>query len=86
MAKTAMLRARLEPTLKKQAERVLARVGLTPTEAVRLFYKQVYLAKGLPFEVRIPNATTRRAVAEARSGKPLRAFKSAAELVRSTRS
>lgn len=85
MAKTAMLRARIEPTLKNQAERVLARVGLSPTEAIRLFYKQVYLSKGLPFDVRVPNAATRRAVAEARSGK-LKTFKNAAGLIRSTRS
>ncbi|MGQ0663728.1 MAG: type II toxin-antitoxin system RelB/DinJ family antitoxin [Pseudomonadota bacterium] len=86
MAKTAMIRARMEPTLKKEAERVLAKVGLSPTEAIRLFYKQVWLSKGLPFEVRVPNATTRAAVAEARSGKPLKTFTTAADLVRLARS
>ena len=82
MSKTAMIRARMEPDLKKEAEQVLAEVGLSPTEAIRLFYRQVSLHKGLPFEVRVPNRTTRAAMAEARARKKLKSFKSAADLVR----
>ena len=82
MSKTAMIRARMEPGLKEEAEHVLAEVGLTPTEAIRLFYRQVSLQGGLPFEVRVPNAATRAAVAEARSGKKLKTFKSASALLR----
>ena len=82
MSKTAMIRARMEPGLKEEAERLLAEVGLSPTEAIRLFYRQVSLQGGLPFEVRIPNAATRAAVAEARSGKKLKIFKSAAAVTR----
>jgi len=82
MAKTAMIRARMEPDLKKEAEQVLAAVGLSPTEAIRLFYRQVSLHKGLPFEVRMPTATTRAAVAQARARKGLRSFRSASDLVR----
>ena len=82
MSKTAMIRARMEPDLKEEAERVLAEVGLSPTEAIRLFYRQVSLQGGLPFEVRVPNAATRAAVAEARSGKKLKSFKSASALTR----
>jgi DNA-damage-inducible protein J len=82
MPKTAMIRARMEPDLKSEAEQVLAQVGLTPTEAIRLFYRQVSLQGGLPFEVRIPNAETKAAIAEARSGKKLKTYKSAAALIR----
>ncbi len=85
MTKTAMIRARMEPDLKDEAEQVLARVGLTPTEAIRLFYRQVSLHGGLPFEVRIPNAETRAAVAEMRSGKKLKTFKSASAVARAAR-
>ena len=85
MSKTAMIRARMEPGLKDEAEQVLAQVGLTPTEAIRLFYRQVSLHGGLPFEVRVPNVVTRAAVAEARSGKKLKTFKSASALVRAAR-
>ena len=71
MPKTAMIRARVEPRLKKSAETVLRRVGLTPTEAVRLFYRQVTLQGGLPFAVRIPNAKTRKAMGDALKGNDL---------------
>ncbi len=83
MSKTAMIRARMEPDLKDEAEAVLAQVGLSPTEAIRLFYRQVTLRQGLPFEVRVPNAATRQAMKDVRSGKKLKRFKSAAELLRS---
>jgi DNA-damage-inducible protein J len=65
MAKTAMIRARLEPDLKRDAETVFSTLGLSPTEAITLFYKQVTLHHGLPFEVRIPNAETRDALQQA---------------------
>ena len=81
MQKTAMIRARMEPDLKEHAEAVLAKVGLSPTEAIRLFYRQVSLHGGLPFDVRVPNAATRAAVSQARAGKKLKTFKSAADLI-----
>ena len=83
MSKTAMIRARIEPDLKTEAEQVLAQVGLTPMEAIRLFYRKVPLQGGLPFEVRVPNAETKNAIIEARSGKKLKTYKSAAALMRS---
>jgi len=58
MAKTAAIRARIEPDLKTNAEHILKELGLTPTEAVTLFYRQITLRQGLPFEVRIPNSAT----------------------------
>lgn len=60
MAKTAMVRARIEPILKDRAERILQSLGLSTTQAITLFYRQVELSKGLPFEVVIPNKTTRK--------------------------
>ena len=49
MAKTATIRARLEPDLKQEAERILSTLGLSPTAAITLFYRQVTLQHGLPF-------------------------------------
>jgi DNA-damage-inducible protein J len=66
MTKTDMIRARVEPELKREAEEVFSALGLSPTEAIRLFYKQVSLQHGLPFEVRIPNAETREAMRQTR--------------------
>lgn len=67
MAKTEMIRARVEPGLKHDAEEVFSTLGLSPTEAITLFYKQVTLHHGLPFPVRIPNAATREAIRQAQA-------------------
>ena len=58
MSKTAFVRARIEPKLKADAEFILRELGLSPTEAVTLFYRQISIRQGLPFEVRIPNEVT----------------------------
>jgi DNA-damage-inducible protein J len=65
MAKTDTIRDRVDAALKVQAEAVLKELGLTASDAIRLFYKQVALQKGLPFEIKIPNAATRRALKDA---------------------
>jgi len=65
MAKTEMIRARMEPELKRGAEAIFKVLGISPTEAITLFYKQVTLRRGLPFSVEIPNAETREAMREA---------------------
>ncbi len=52
--KSSTIRARVEPALKEQAERILSELGLNATEAITLFYRQVALHKGLPFIVRLP--------------------------------
>jgi len=69
MHKEAIISARIEPKLKADAEHILHKVGLSSAEAVRLFYKQICLRKGLPFDVAIPNATTQQAMKDARAGK-----------------
>ena len=71
MAKTEMIRARVEPELKFQAEEVFSGLGLSPTEAITLFYRQVTLHHGLPFAVKIPNAETITALQQARAGEGL---------------
>ena len=62
--KTTDVRARIEPELKEDAARVLAENGLTISDAVRLFLRQVVMTRGLPFDVRVPNETTVRALRE----------------------
>lgn len=66
-AKTADVRARIDPGLKKQASDVLSACGMSISEAFRLFLLQVVASKGLPFEVRQPNADTLAALEEARA-------------------
>ena len=71
MKKTSTIRARVEPDLKDRAERIFRKLGLTTTQALTLFYKQVELRNGLPFDVAIPNEITRRTLADTDSGRNL---------------
>jgi DNA-damage-inducible protein J len=68
LGKTAYITARIEPKLKAQAGRVLAKVGVSTTDAITMFMRQVVLHEGLPFEVRVPNARTRKAIDELEAG------------------
>jgi len=61
MPKTGIISARVDPKLKHSAERVFKELGLTTTQAITLFYKQVELERGLPFAVRVPNDVTAEA-------------------------
>jgi DNA-damage-inducible protein J len=80
MAKTAVISARIDPDLKYNAERVFGELGLTVSQAITLFYRQVDLHRGLPFSVRIPNETTRKALEEARARRNLESFDSVDDL------
>lgn len=71
MSKTETIRARVQPELKYEAEAVFSALGLTPTEAITLFYRQVTLQHGLPFPVRIPNAKTQATMRAALEGEDL---------------
>ena len=82
MSKTTTVRARIEPRLKKEAEHVLGDLGLSATQAITLFYRQVTLRKGLPFDVVIPNATTRRTLEGTDAGKDLVVCKDADDMFR----
>lgn len=71
MKKSSTVRARMEPDLKDKAEFIFQKLGLTTTQALTLFYKQVELRNGLPFDVAIPNETTRRTFTDTDSGRNL---------------
>ena len=53
---------------------VLRKLGLTPTEAIRLFYHQICLHGGLPFPVLIPNASTKQTLEKSRTGEDVETF------------
>lgn len=54
--KTANLYARIEPDVKEQAESILSTLGIPASNAINMFYKQIILNRGLPFDVKIPTA------------------------------
>ena len=69
--KTEAIRARVEPQLKHEAEAILKALGLSATDAITMFYRQVTLRRGLPFDVRLPNAETAEALQQAETGEGL---------------
>ena len=56
MAKTTNIYVRLEPGLKEEAEAILAQLGIPVSNAVNIFLKQVVMQRGLPFDVKLPEA------------------------------
>jgi len=58
MSKNAVIHTRIDASLKAGAEDILSKIGISSSEAIRLFYKQVTLHNGIPFDVRIPNKLT----------------------------
>jgi DNA-damage-inducible protein J len=81
--KTSVVHARLEPQTKHKAEAVLRRLGITPTEAIRIFYRQISLRRGLPFAVEIPNQRTAATLAKSRRGEEVEKFDSLDEMAAS---
>jgi DNA-damage-inducible protein J len=64
MGKTVTVQARMEPKLKEQADEILASIGITASTAITMFYKQVVLQRGMPIELKVPNADTIAAIKE----------------------
>ena len=71
MAKSAMIRARTEKVLKHDVEKILRALGLSFSEAINLFFRQIKLQKGMPFEVKMPNKTTLKAMKDVHTKKNL---------------
>ena len=78
--KTAAVHSRINPDIKERAEAILHQLGLSPTEAIRMFYAQIALRNALPFEVQIPNSVTQSAMKDSRQGHNLRKHASVDEL------
>ena len=83
MAKTDMIRARIEPELKAEAEAILSKLGLSATDAITVFYKLITIERGLPFEVKIPNKKTQKAMRAPHDDKNYTAWASLDELMKS---
>ena len=94
MAKSANLYARIEPEVKEQAESILSELGIPASNAINMFYKQIILQRGLPFEVKLPqhpldvgnmteeqwNAELEKGYADMKAGKVVYAKQAFAEI------
>ena len=72
--------ARIDPAAEEATERVPGALGLTPTEAIRLLYRQIAMRGEFPLELRVPNALTAETLAKADRGQDLERFDSADDL------
>ena len=68
MAADPVVRARIDGQIKEKATKVLADMGLSVSDAIRLLLVRVAAEKALPFEIKVPNAETRAAMAELERG------------------
>lgn len=80
MSANALVQARIDGAVKEEAAAVLAAMGLTVSDAVRLLLTRIAREHALPFDPLIPNAKTVKAMKEARKGK-LASFDSVSALI-----
>ena len=62
--RSAMLHVRMDTEMKRKATAALAAMGMTASEAVRLFFHRIAVDQAFPLELKVPNAQTRSAMAE----------------------
>lgn len=80
--KNAIVRSRINSRRKEHVARILKKMGMNHSEAINLFYAQIELLKGLPFNVQIPNETTKKVLNESKKGKNVKTFATKEELFR----
>jgi DNA-damage-inducible protein J len=80
MPKSAVVHARIDQATKAATEEVLEALGMTPTEAIRLFYRQIALRKAFPLELHLPNKLTASVLAKSDQDQEIEKFGTAAEL------
>lgn len=67
--KTATARALIDPEVKEKAESILKKLGLSVSNSIELFYRQVVAQRGLPFDLQVPNEITMKAIRNSRAGR-----------------
>lgn len=82
MAATAFVRARIDEKLKNEAAAVLADMGLTVSDVVRIVLTKVAKEKALPFEMRVPNRLTAETLAKSERGEDVHQAMDADDLFR----
>ena len=81
MSKTEESRARIDPSLKHEAENILEQVGVTASEAIRQLYRQIVNNNGIPYELRLPNRTTRKTLDDSAKGIGVKRFSNMDEML-----
>ena len=81
-AETAEVKTRVEPKLKRESKKIFKKPGLSESEGVRLLLKGLVIHQGIPFDFRIPNEETIKAIEDARKGKTIGPVHSVEELMK----
>nr|VFK20620.1 MAG: DNA-damage-inducible protein J [Candidatus Kentron sp. LPFa]VFK68516.1 MAG: DNA-damage-inducible protein J [Candidatus Kentron sp. UNK]VFK73616.1 MAG: DNA-damage-inducible protein J [Candidatus Kentron sp. UNK] len=79
-ARSGHVQSKVEPELKKSAEDILSQIGLSMSDALRIFLKQVVFQRGLPFDLRLPNHETIQAIEDVKMGENFQEFSTKEEL------
>lgn len=80
MPKTATIQTRVDPVIKKNAEMILKKINISMSEAISMYLSQITLHNGIPFEVKIPNEVTAKALKDVENGKNIHKVDSVDEL------
>jgi DNA-damage-inducible protein J len=81
--KTATIHARIDPETKRNSEAILQELGITPTDAVRLLYRQIALRGEFPLELKVPNEVTAQILDRTDRREGLESFESLEDFKRS---
>ncbi len=71
MAKSETIQARINPEIKREAQKILGQLHISMSEAIAMYLTQITLHKGIPFEIKIPNDLTAKTLKESEEGKNL---------------
>ncbi len=77
---TATISVRTDKGLKDKVGRILEELGLNHSTAINMYYRRILAQQGIPFEVKIPNKTTLKAMEDLEKGKDVKKFASGEEL------
>ena len=80
MNQSAAVHARIDPATKAATEKILNSLGMTPTEAIRLFYRQIAIRKSFPLELHVPNKLTASVLSKSDRDEDIETFESSAAL------
>ena len=69
MAKTAIIQTRVDPEIKNNAQKILKKLNISMSEAISMYLSQITLHNGIPFEIKIPNEITAKALKDSENGK-----------------
>jgi len=80
MSQSSTISVRTEKGLKEKVGKILHELGLSHSTAINMYYRLILAERGIPFDVKLPNKTTRKAVEDLEKGKNVKRFDTAEEL------